>query len=71
MGAMMMLGGLVGGMIFGLLVAWGTVGLLVAGIGVTVLLIGSFVNTPWRLMFFVATGGFLFSWIIAGGLSLF
>jgi len=62
--------GFVGGLIFGLLVAWGTVSLLVAMIGVVVLLVGSFFQTIFRAAFATAILGFLISWIVSGGLSL-
>ena len=62
--------GFVGGLIFGLLVGWGAVSLVVAMIGVVVLLTGSFLPTLWRSAFLAATLGFLVSWIVSGGLSL-
>ena len=62
--------GFVGGLIFGLLVSWGTVSLVVAMIGVMVLLAGSLLPTLWRPMFGAAILGFLISWIVSGGLSL-
>ena len=64
------LGALVAGIIFGLLVAWGTVGLVIAMIGVAVLIAGSFIGV-FKVYCGAATLGFLFSFIIAGGLSLF
>jgi hypothetical protein len=66
----MALFGFVGGLIFGLLVAWGIVGLLVAGIGVVVLVLGSMLPTLFRAAFATAILGFLLSWIVSGGLSL-
>lgn len=66
----MALGGFVGGLIFGLLVAWGVIGLLGAGIGIVILVIGSIVPTLWRAMFSLAILGFLISWIVSGGLSV-
>ena len=62
--------GFVGGLIFGLLVGWGTVSLVVAMIGVIVLLAGSLLPTLWRPAFVAAVLGFLVSWIVSGGLSL-
>ena len=62
--------GFVGGLIFGLLVAWGIVGLLVAGIGVAIMVIMSIAPTMFRALFSVAILGFLISFIVSGGLSL-
>jgi hypothetical protein len=62
--------GFVGGMIFGLLVGWGMVSLVVAMIGVIVMLAGSFLPTLFRPAFATAILGFLLSWIVSGGLSL-
>ena len=70
MGAITIFGGLVAGIVFGLLVAWGAVGLIVAAIGVAVLIFGSFVS-QFKIICGVATLGFLFSFIIAGGLKIF
>jgi hypothetical protein len=66
----MALFGFVGGMIFGLLVGWGMVSLVVAMIGVIVMLAGSFLPTMFRAAFATAILGFLLSWIVSGGLSL-
>jgi len=62
--------GFVAGLIFGLLVAWGILGLLVAGIGVAVMVIGSIAPTMFKAFFAVAVLGFLVSFIVSGGLSL-
>lgn len=62
--------GFVAGLIFGLLVAWGILGLLVAGIGVAVMVIGSIAPTMFKAFFVVAVLGFLVSFIVSGGLSL-
>jgi len=62
--------GFVAGLIFGLLVAWGILGLLVAGIGVAVMVIGSIAPTMFKAFFAVAILGFLVSFIVSGGLSL-
>ena len=62
--------GFVGGVIFGLLVGWGTVSLVVAMVGVIVMLAGSILPTMMRAAFAAAILGFLISWIISGGLSL-
>jgi hypothetical protein len=62
--------GFLGGLVFGLAVAWGWVGLLVAAIGVVVLLAGSLLPTMFRGLFGLAVIGFLLSFIIAGGLTL-
>ena len=66
----MAIAGLVGGMIFGLLFVWGTVNILVAGVGVVILLIMSVAPTLFRSLFMFATFGFLLSFVIGGGLSL-
>lgn len=70
MGAIMVFAGLLGGIVFGLLVAWGAVGLVVAAAGVAVLIFGSFIS-QFKMICGVATLGFLFSFIIAGGLKIF
>ena len=62
--------GFVGGLIFGLLVGWGTVSLVVAMVGVIVMLAGSVIPSMFRSMFALAILGFLISWIVSGGLSL-
>lgn len=62
--------GFVFGLIFGLLVAWGTIGLVYAMVGMIILLLGSFIATPFRALFATAIFGFLLSWIVSGGLSL-
>lgn len=62
--------GFVGGLIFGLLVSWGIVSLLVAGIGMTILIVGSLAPTMFRSLFATAILGFLISWIVSGGMSL-
>ena len=62
--------GFIGGLIFGLLVAWGTLSLAVAMVGAIVLLAGSFLPTMFRAVFFAAILGFLVSFIVSGGLSL-
>ena len=66
----MALFGFVGGMIFGLLVGWGTISLVIAMVGVIVMLIGSIAPTMFRAVFASAIFGFLISWIVSGGLSL-
>jgi hypothetical protein len=66
----MALVGFVAGLIFGLLVGWGMVSLLVAMIGVIVMLAGSMLPTMMRPAFGAAILGFLISWIVSGGLSL-
>jgi hypothetical protein len=66
----MAIAGLVGGVIFGLLFVWGTIGIFAAGIGVVILLIMSVVPTLFRSLFLMATFGFLLSFVIGGGLSL-
>lgn len=63
------LGALIAGIIFGLLVAWGTVGLVIAMIGVAVLVVGSFIGM-FKVYCGAATLGFLFAFVIAGGLAL-
>jgi len=70
MGAIMIFGGLIAGIVFGLLVAWGTIGIVIAAVGVAVLIFGSFIS-QFKMICGVATLGFLFSFIIAGGLKLF
>lgn len=67
---MMMLIGFVGGLGFGLLVAWGMVGYLIAGVGVAILLIGSVFPSFLRGVFGFAIMGFLVAFVAAGGLSL-
>jgi len=62
--------GLVGGLIFGLLVAWGSVGLLVAGIGAAVLVAGVLLPSNFRPMFGLAVIGYLLAFVAAGGISL-
>jgi hypothetical protein len=62
--------GFFGGVVFGLAVAWGWVGLLVAGVGVAVLLAGMLLPTMFRGLFGLGVIGFLLSFIIAGGLTL-
>ncbi len=63
------LGSLVAGLIFGLLVAWGTVGIIPAAVGVAVICFGSMIGSIWRVYFGSATLGFLFAFIVAGGLK--
>ena len=62
--------GFVFGLIFGLLVAWGTIGLVYAMVGMIILLLGTIIPTPFRAVFATAIFGFLLSWIVSGGLSL-
>ena len=62
--------GLVGGLIFGLLVAWGSVSLLVAGIGAAVLVVGIIFPSNYRPMFGLAVLGYLLGFVAAGGISL-
>jgi hypothetical protein len=62
--------GFIGGLIFGLLVGWGVVSLVVAMIGVIVMIAGSMLPTMMRPAFGAAILGFLISWIVSGGLSL-
>jgi len=66
----MVIAGLVGGMIFGLLFVWGTIGIVTTMVGVIVLLIGSVAPTLFRSLFLMATFGFLLSFVIGGGLAL-
>jgi hypothetical protein len=66
----MVIVGLVAGLIFGLLFVWGTISILLAGVGVVVLIIGSLAPTMFRSLFAVAILGFLLSFVIGGGLSL-
>lgn len=70
MGPLLVFGALIAGIVFGLLVAWGTVGLIIAAIGVAVLVFASFVS-QFKIVCGVATLGFLFGFIIAGGLKIF
>lgn len=67
---MLALFGFVGGLIFGLLVAWGTISLVYAMVGMIILLVGSFFPSTFRAVFAAAILGFLLSWIVSGGLSL-
>lgn len=67
---MMILVGFVAGLGFGLMVAWGMIGLMGAGIGVAVLLVGSIFPSFLRGVFGFAIMGFLVAFIAAGGLSL-
>ena len=62
--------GFVGGLGFGLLVAWDMVGLLFAGVGVAVLLAGAFLPSLMRPIFGLAVVGFLVAFVMAGGLTL-
>ena len=64
------IGGLVAGLILGLLFIWGTIGILIAGVVVVILIIGSVAPTLFRSLFIMATFGFLLSFVIGGGLSL-
>jgi len=66
----MAIAGLVGGLIFGFLSVWGTIGLLATGVGVAIILIMSVIPTLFRSVFIFATFGFLLSFVIGGGLSL-
>ncbi len=70
MNAAGVLGSLVAGLIFGLMVAWGTTGLIVAAVGVAVICFGSLIGGSLRLYFGAATLGFLFAWMVAGGLKV-
>lgn len=67
---MMVVIGFVAGLGFGLLVAWGTIGLVGAAIGVAILLVGSIFPSFLRGVFGFAIMGFLVAFIAAGGLSL-
>lgn len=67
---LMAIAGFVFGLMFGLLVAWGTIGLVYAMVGMIILLLGSILATPFRALFATAIFGFLLSWIVSGGLSL-
>jgi hypothetical protein len=67
---MLALIGFVGGLGFGLMVAWDMIGLLAAGIGVAVLLAGAFLPNVFRPIFGLAVVGFLVAFVAAGGLSL-
>lgn len=62
--------GLIGGLAFGLLVAWGSVNLLLAGIGVAVILAGAVLPNPFRGLFGLSIIGFMVAFIAAGGISL-
>lgn len=62
--------GFLGGLVFGLLVAWGVVGLLIAGLGVAVMMLFAFLPTMLRGLFGLAVIGFLVAYIAAGGLTL-
>jgi hypothetical protein len=67
---LMIIIGLLAGLGFGLLVAFGVVGLLIAGIGCAILVIGVIAPTPFRGLFSMVAIGFLASFILAGGLEL-
>jgi hypothetical protein len=62
--------GFIGGLIFGLLVAWGMVSLVVAMVGMIVMIAGVLLPTMFKSLFVTAILGFLISWIVSGGLSL-
>ena len=62
--------GFVAGLGFGLMVAWGTVNLLITGVGVAVILGGAILPNPFRGLFGVAIIGFMVAFVAAGGLSL-
>jgi hypothetical protein len=62
--------GFIGGLVFGLLVGWGMVSLVVAMIGVIVMIAGTLLPTMMKPAFGAAILGFLISWIVSGGLSL-
>jgi len=62
--------GFLGGLIFGLMVAWGVVGMLIAGIGVAVMVLFAFLPTMLRGLFGLAIIGFLAAFMAAGGLTL-
>ena len=69
-GMILAIAGLVFGLVFGLLLAWGYISLFIAMIGVAVMLVGSFFPTMFRAVFITAILGFLLAWIVSGGLSL-
>jgi hypothetical protein len=62
--------GFIGGLIFGMLLAWGMISLVVGMVGVIILLAGTLLPSLFRPMFLTAILGFLISWIVSGGLSL-
>ena len=62
--------GFIGSLGFGLLVAWGMVGLLVGGIGATILVAGALLPNVFRPIFGLAVIGFMLSFGLAGGLTL-
>ena len=66
----MVLFGLVGGLIFGLAVAYGLIGGLGILIGMGVCLAGSFFPSAYRGIFVMAIFGFLVSWMVYGGLEI-
>lgn len=62
--------GFLGGLGFGLMVAWGMLSLLFAAIGVAVLLIGALVPSMFRGIFGFGVIGFMVAFVAAGGFSL-
>jgi hypothetical protein len=66
----MALGGLVAGLIFGLLVAWGLVSGLVIFVGVGLFLLGGLFPSPLRPFFGAAVFGFIVSWLVSSGVDM-
>lgn len=70
MNPLLALGGLVTGIIFGLLVAWGMIGALGIFIGIGVFLVGSIAPTQVRPFFGLAIFGFVISWLVSSGVEM-
>jgi hypothetical protein len=67
---MMVAVGFVAGLGFGLLVAWGMLGFLVAGVGAALMLAGALFPSSFRVVFTFAVFGFVVAFIAAGGITL-